>query len=297
MDQCHDEEIFVPRFPTPLVLDMKPQDLDTLFLDSVSAGDINNVRRLLGTVSDEVCNKGYLAALRYSTTAMVKLFLDFGKDVNAVPNDLTYDLAPLAQAIAHQNYEVANYLLSYGCDVDQVESNGPGRLRNALDKALVTGSFDDKLKAITLLVNYGINLSHQTIKIANLLIPKDNDHDMEIIKLLEIFKVAPKKNDSFNKALKNVARRNRSIGVAEYLLKNGANVDGDSKWASSLYLAAQKSTLSAAKFMKFLLESGADPLGVRGRSPGDQRGAQNLSKWLGMTWDELVESTKSARAK
>ena len=67
---------------------------------------------------------------------------------------------------------------------------------------------------------------------------------------------------------------------------------GDFNYASPLFFAAQRNTRSASELMKFLLESGADPFRiVNGKLPENERGAKNLSKWLGMTWDELVEST------
>lgn len=300
MDHCHREEIFVPRSPTPIALDMEPQDLDILFVDSVRAGDIDNVRQLLGRVSDDVSNGGYLTAVRWSTPAMVKLFLDFGKDINAIPRDprmrgLPHDV-PLIRAIQGRNLEVANHLLNHGCDLNRIVTRtGP------LDAAMLHDSCKDKLKAVTLLIDHGVDLSQRSYTMSNL-IPMDNNHNLEVIKLLEIFKVAPQTDDEFTATLKTVAIRNRSIEVAEYLLNNGANIDGISRstndQGSPLCLAARATTRSAAKFMKFLLESGADPYRtLKGKSPGDQRGAKNISKWLGMTWDELVESTKSARAK
>ena len=309
MDQCHREEIFVPRSPTPVVLDMEHQNLDTLFFDSVSAGDIDNVRRLLGIVSDEVSNQGYIVALRYSTTAMVKLFLDFGKDIDTSPDpsstkNIPKCQIPLAEAIDGQNYEVANYLLSHGCNVNKRHDSFP--FHTALDAAILLESYKNKLEAVALLLDYGVDLSKRSYTMSDL-IPDHNDDNLKVIQLLEIFKVAlwPENDDQFDQfttTLIAVAGLNRSIEVAEYLLKNGANIDGHFRskddLASPLYVAARGKTRSASKFMKFLLESGADPFRtVNGKLPGDRRGAKNISKWLGMTWDELVESTKGARAK
>lgn len=305
MDQCHREGILIPRSPAPVLLDMEPQHLDTLFLDSVSAGDIDNVRRLLGMVFDEVSNNGYIAALRYSTTAMVKLFLDFGKNIDKVPTADSCLInpmyrVPLVQAIECQNYEVANHLLSHGCHVNK-RQDPVSTHKNALDTALLIDSYENKLKAVSLLIDYDVDLSQRYVEMSSL-IPEDNDHNPEIIKLLEIFKVAQRENE-FSKTLITIAQKNCSIEVAEHLLKNGANVDGiltsrGSYIASPLYSAVHRNTQSAFIFIKFLLESGAYPFINRGgKLPGGRRGARNLSKWLGMTWDELLESTKSARAK
>lgn len=298
MDQCHHEEIFVPKSPTPVFLDMEPRNLDTLFLDSVSAGDIGNVRRLVGLVSYMVSNEGYIEALRYSTTAMVKLFLDFGKDINKIPPIIfsaDSGKIPLVQAIQRQNYEVAKYLLGRGCDVNKKQEAHSRVEINALDAALSLSSDEDKLKAVFLLIDYGVDLSQRSIQMSSLL-SKRNNHNQEVIKLLEIFK-AVQQIDEFTEALLAVAQGNCSIEVAEYLLRNGANVDG--LGTPPLRIAAKRKTRSAANFIKFLLESGANPftISTRGNSSGVPYGARNFSKWLGMTWDELIESTKSARAK
>jgi ankyrin repeat protein len=69
-----------------------------------------------------------------------------------------------------------------------------------------------------------------------------------------------------------------------------------------LHHAAKKTTTAAAELMKFLLLSGANPNTsalVRGKTltPSMERGARNISKWLGMTWDELVKWAQEDRKK
>lgn len=45
--------------------------------------------------------------------------------------------------------------------------------------------------------------------------------------------------------------------------------------------------------MRFLLSAGADPEQVsRSRKPSDEIGAQEISRWLGITWNDLVEQTR-----
>lgn len=123
-------------------------------------------------------------------------------------------------------------------------------------------------------------------------------------------------------ALRNVAETTCSVVLAKALLECGADVDfrfNDRRQARTpLHVAATKSNAEAANLMKFLLESGADPNAsaevkrglvkrdwrARGsyqreetRTPSMERGAQNISKWLGMTWDQLVRSTEAQRTK
>lgn len=71
-----------------------------------------------------------------------------------------------------------------------------------------------------------------------------------------------------------------------------------------LMLAAAKMTREGAEMMKLLLLAGADPNALYQRkkdseptTAGMERGAQNVSKWLGMTWDELVEWAADQRSR
>jgi hypothetical protein len=57
---------------------------------------------------------------------------------------------------------------------------------------------------------------------------------------------------------------------------------------------------ASAEMMKFLLEMGADPdppSRIGDGKTADQRGAKGISKWLGISWEELVEQTQHARMK
>ncbi|KAJ5826600.1 hypothetical protein N7447_003363 [Penicillium robsamsonii] len=68
--------------------------------------------------------------------------------------------------------------------------------------------------------------------------------------------------------------------------------------------AAAKKTREAAELMKLLLLAGADPNAFHQRtkdsepkSPGMGKGAKQISKWLGMTWDELVKWAAEQRSR
>jgi hypothetical protein len=107
-------------------------------------------------------------------------------------------------------------------------------------------------------------------------------------------------------ALKLVAQNNCSIVLAKALLELGANVNfrrGSTPQAMTpLHHAAKKTSAEAAELTKFLLLSGADPAisaRVKGKEviPSMERGARNISKWLGMTWDELVRWAQEERKK
>jgi hypothetical protein len=117
-------------------------------------------------------------------------------------------------------------------------------------------------------------------------------------------------------ALKTVAETTCSIVLAKTLVECGANVNfkrtANLSERTALHVAAMKTTVAAAELMKLLLLSGADPnisARIKGdrfqgkrrpretRTPSMERGAQNISKWLGMTWDQLVKWAEEQRRK
>lgn len=302
VDQFHRER-FVIQSTSQIFNDMEPKQLESLLVDSVLANEIGYVRHFLGGASDEeTSNEAYLTALRSSSVAMVELFLHSGKNIDEAQRS-QHSYVPLIEAVRHINFEVAKFLLSRGCDLHKKDTspteNNDWR---ALDLVMRIYNPDSSLEFVTLLLDHGVDLSMRKVNLCAL-ISSNIKNCLPVIQMLDIFKSTARNGDGFNDVLEAVGERNYSIEIAEYLLKNGANINTKGsnsrpRGASPLHLAARKSSLNAAKFVKFLLESGADPfLKVRDRLPGDQYGAQKISKWLGITWDELVESTVSARAK
>ncbi|KAK4214185.1 hypothetical protein QBC37DRAFT_373215 [Rhypophila decipiens] len=100
-----------------------------------------------------------------------------------------------------------------------------------------------------------------------------------------------------HRTLQSVADTNFSIGIAKYLLKGGVlvNYKRSGSHNTALRYAAKRDTADAAKFMKFLLLCGANSGNTGKRKIGDQKGAKNISKHLGMSWDELVAETAKQR--
>jgi len=121
-------------------------------------------------------------------------------------------------------------------------------------------------------------------------------------------------------ALKTVAETCCSVVLATILVDLGVDVDYKTNKKSTaertpLHVAARKKNAAAAELMKYLLLAGADPntftftyrggntkrgnlAGSRKReteTPSMEKGAQNISKWLGMTWDQLVEWAQEQR--
>lgn len=300
--QIHQKE--VESQTTFSVLDDKElKDVDSLLVDSVLAGEIEYVRRFLESASENASTKAYLTALRSSTVAMVELFITFGKEIDSTINydNSGYNYIPLVEAVKAENFEAASLLLSRGCDVHKKQAKTIITFDDsALDYAMTIKDPDISFKFIYLLMSYGVDLSRRRRHLIQL-IPSGKERNIQVIQMLENFKSAQRHNDNFSTLLKDVVSQNCSIEIAKYLLKNGADVNTRRSslseiFATPLYIAAQKPSKEAAEFAKLLLESGANPfLKVRGNLAGEQRGARNISRWLGVTWDELVESTASAR--
>jgi hypothetical protein len=109
------------------------------------------------------------------------------------------------------------------------------------------------------------------------------------------------KPKSLSAALGAVANTTCSVQLGKGLLKYGAKIEGATSLMSPLRVAARKSSAENAEFMKFLLVSGANPYAAsRGRRRTDkkiseEKGAQEISQWLGVSWDELVSQTQINR--
>ena len=105
-------------------------------------------------------------------------------------------------------------------------------------------------------------------------------------------------------ALGYVAETTCSVSLARALLQHGANIDARRSDASCtpLHRAVRQNSTKAAEFTRFLLHQGANPKSIHtfggvARSVGDEVGAREIAKWLGISWDELVRKASNDREK
>ena len=122
-----------------------------------------------------------------------------------------------------------------------------------------------------------------------------------------IAKTLRQKPEYLGNTLINVAKFCCSIPLARYLIEAGARVDyrKNERQLTALHQAARNSSVEAAELTRFLLQCGADPDGFTTRGINsrdtrrqyirDEKGAKELSKWLGVSWDELVAQIKQER--
>ncbi|KAF5643189.1 nacht domain protein [Fusarium sp. NRRL 52700] len=111
--------------------------------------------------------------------------------------------------------------------------------------------------------------------------------------------------------LKRLASGNCSLVLAKALVACGADVNYRATNRAAalppLHLAIKKTSADAAYLVRYLLLSGADPhvkaIRQSGKNQGQvvvlslEPGAKGISKWLGKTWDELVEWAVEERRK
>ncbi|TVY66692.1 Vegetative incompatibility protein HET-E-1 [Fusarium oxysporum f. sp. cubense] len=101
-----------------------------------------------------------------------------------------------------------------------------------------------------------------------------------------------------HKVLPSIADSSCSVNLARYAIQHGCGVDTQSSYNSltALQIASRKTTQQAADLMEFLLLQGADPnKRTAKRRIGDEKGAREISKWLGLTWEQLLERTTEER--
>ncbi|KAI3585513.1 hypothetical protein IWW34DRAFT_897573 [Fusarium oxysporum f. sp. albedinis] len=101
-----------------------------------------------------------------------------------------------------------------------------------------------------------------------------------------------------HKVLSSIADSSCSVNLARYAIQHGCGVDIQSSYNSltALQIASRKTTKQAADLMEFLLLQGADPNKRTAKKRiGDEKGAREISKWLGLIWEQLVERTTEER--
>ena len=89
-----------------------------------------------------------------------------------------------------------------------------------------------------------------------------------------------------------------SSDQVEFLIEFGADVNEKTRGDTPLYFTVRRNIKKSLQSAKVLLENGADPTipcGPSKRLAKDLAGARSCPKYLGMTWDELVESTWGSR--
>jgi Ankyrin repeats (many copies) len=289
---CHGDQIISSSSTTPSVCDPNnfgPKDPDAVLIDAVKADEVDYVRDSCRLIPPEKLDELMRIAAANSTTSMVEMLIARGAKVN--PSHFP----PLREAAAAGNLDIAQLLLESGANVNAKDD----KCDTALSKALRCVNPE----MISLLIAYGANakLRARFNTLKELVNPPTNtEEELKLIECLQLVGKRLKYPEELSDMLSTVMKWSCSTFLASYLIKAGADINSRGSTgneAPPLYRAANSRTKKAAELMKLLLQSGADPmLEYRGKKPGDLRGAKNISRWLGIMWDELVESTQAERA-
>lgn len=119
----------------------------------------------------------------------------------------------------------------------------------------------------------------------------------------------PRQKTYLGAALVDIASSCLSVPMAKAMLGYGAYVDHRRSkiYRTPLQHTLRRSSLQSAQMTRFLLYHGASPTaelwGIngkrrekRGLTVAEEEGAREISKWLGMTWEELVDQVALDRA-
>ncbi|KAF5000641.1 hypothetical protein FDECE_11178 [Fusarium decemcellulare] len=295
------------------------QEVQPLLFDLVEANQVEAVKSLLPWLdqfSTSVRVELAILAASRGSAAILKLFLDEGSLHEALSalGEANWEIFGVlcVRAIDSGSVSTSKLLLNWERLYSRMYVSGMGRsvFASALKKILatiITTESQDlfELWKSSLGSAFGIkggfeNAAHG-FTLEGLVAITDNDPMKEhtLLAFWEEYKILETISDRQRKAtLGNVARSSCSVNLAQYLLKHGCEVD----WVASkaaltpLHHAARKTTEQAARLVEFLLLQGANPAWGTGMKKMEQEpGALGIERWLGVTWDQLVERTAKER--
>lgn len=289
--------------PSDLDIDeIQPLFFDLIRLDKVEAvkSILHHFSKLSGFVQDEL---EYLVAFSGSASMA---------EVVCTRSYVSPSL--FVKSIEGMNFETFRWLLSR----NSVTESGKGREKGGLilEKLLISGSLEMFQECEECLIDIlsesslGSKESYVDPSMwSNIIRATAGDLVRENILLsvwaaLEMSSVTSMFKVQYNldTGLENVSKTTCSIVLAKALLQYGANANFKKSgfYPSPLIYAARQSSPQAAELMKFLLYHGADPELQAGRSKlkiSEEKGAKGIAKWLGMSWDELIQKIKLDREK
>jgi hypothetical protein len=328
LEQFHNHDDIIPNGAFG---ELDENDLEYVCLDLVKANDVRKIRELAAAGMLE--NKSYLSdlvacAAQYASPEIMKILLGQG----SVDGDVAYHESLsrflMPEIVAGNNSKMLEYILQINIEdwMNYTRKKDPTGyyLRNkrwfeegrtsTLSMVLGEGS-DEMLRIFCKWVeqdpynkNTGIYLIHSSMIAATA-----RDIYREHI-LLGLWRKIPSQRWSetyWKNAMLHVASTTCSIELARFLVDQEVPVDWRNNSKASptpLVYAARKTDDRAAQLVRFLLFNGAETVvEIEKRNNraknivkyridvSAQKGAQQISKWLGVTFDELVAEAKKAR--
>ena len=277
-----------------------------LFL--LDAIEDNNIEAVRGNIYEvpEFGEKLLRKALQSSSRQMIKLLLDVSSNESELHQIQGRRWNVLPWAVEAANFEAAQILLERGFSADEMKdeytcmyhammNTSPEMIKLLLQfqpKEPDTKTPGRKVKSLCCMIPTANHLE---------LVVNEQELVARVIKCLDLLHDWTEKNYHFDECFKKNAERGCSIAIAKYLLENGVSVNTRgmiNSGSTALYKASARRGKREAEFMRFLLESGADPSlkTQQGIALADKPGPRNIEKWLGVSWDQLVQDSAKVYA-
>ena len=258
-------------------IDNKPE-LKLILVDAVRANDLDCIRELWSEVP-RFLRKLLRTSIRCSSSEMLELLLKISPDVNQIDRYL------VNYAVRCNKPKLLDILLEHGCWLFDMNSH---YTKSDLHYAISYRS-PEMIKSLRA---YGARDCADGFE---RLIPnsKDLQGEQMAVQCFILLKELITDRDHKETCFRRNAERAFSIPIARILISKGATIDGKYHGLfTPLYAAAGHESLKAAEFMKFLLESGADPDPKIPRKPpiSERPAPRNISQWFGVEWDDFVQS-------
>lgn len=263
-------------------------DMEELLLDAVKADNLAAVGNFISEVP-KFAKQLIRQAVQSASCEMLELLLEACDDLQMNPLDV------LPWAVKADNFEATQILLDWGASAD----GGFSYIYHAMKNR--------SAEMIEVLLQYDLvenPLSTHSIYTITHVIPSrsEPDSDAKAIKCLSLLKNRTTERKPFDDCFIKNANLGCSIAIVRFLLQSGVDVNtrgavGSADANTALYEASKKRGKSAAELMRFLPESGADP-SLRGSRKliADKPGPRNISKWFGISWEQLVEESAKVYA-
>ncbi|SCO12073.1 uncharacterized protein FFE2_12505 [Fusarium fujikuroi] len=302
--QCHQRST---EFHIPRDLDtLQHEDLKSLLMEYIMRDEVQEMERILPSIisrwpSESAFRSSFEGLLAsHGSVAMARLI--FGEPLLI---DDTFCKSFVPHAINSCNIPIVEWVFSNGViallESDVVEFRFlPGILAS------------DSIEIFNIWRNYALSFGYtDTIFSPRLASSKLSPAvELQIASLwIEQYKLRNVPAGRPSLFLSWLASGNCSIVLAKALVACGADVNfgrNGSCWLT-LHRVLRKTSAEAADLVKYLLLSGADPHAAITRRSGKNKGqavfpssmpgAKGIFKWLGKTWDELVEWAAEERRK
>ena len=300
--RMRDEHLGSHHMPAESETKLVPHDIDAdelqpLLFDLINLDKVDAVKSLLPRIKglkDSIQEELTELAASFGSQAMFQLLVEAGSSENLL------DL--LVKPIRAGNIETFRYLLS------KLEGRGklvglmPITVLQALIEAGSVELFEIFGKFLSKLTNYSRSKSRRFVSAARnaVAIKATANCPLRENFLISLWDQSVWEPVLAVRLLISVSSTTASVPLAKALIGYGANVDERKNETSMTPLkwACKRSSPQVANFVTYLLYQGATSnawCNISKREISDEKGAREISRWIGIPWEELVEKVKADR--